>query len=133
MLAAAVPLPSCSAVVGGESEVVSSSAASDAFPNSMPPSRAAAASLALSRMRLCAPLVSLLRVLAVPNGSRGGGGTATTTSKSSTRRKKAPVLHTRGTADAPGRPPAPLPTSPRAMALRALAALGEVAAVDEAL
>ena len=98
----------------------------------MPPTRAAAASLALCRMRSCAPMVALLRVLAAADGSRGGGMTATAAPKKK-KKTKVPSLQTRGTADAPGRPPAPVPTSPRAMALRALAALGEVAAVDEAL
>ena len=86
-------------------------------------------------------MVALLRVLASPDGSRsggggGGGGTAAAAAALSKKKKKAKApssLQTRGTADAPGRPPAPVPTSPRAMALRALAALGEVAAVDEAL
>ena len=140
MLGAAAPSPSCSGVVGGGgrrgSESNGHETISDAtFPNSMPPSRAAAAALALSRMRSCSQLVALLRALAVPNGSRGGGGTMVAVSKNSKKKKnaKVPALQTRGTADAPGRPPAPVPTSPRAMALRALAALGEVAAVDEAL
>jgi len=143
MLAAAAPSPSCSGVVvwgvenDNDNENTSSTDAASSL-NSMPPSRAAAASLALSRMRSCGPLIALLRALAVPNGSRGGSGGELSKSKKSTTKKKnkkatTTALQTRGTADAPGRPPAPVPTSPRAMALRALAALGEVAAVDEAL